>query len=712
MLLSSEPADLFLSSPPCLIITILLYTRVARIIMRFGGMEVMSKRILISLIVALIIILTATTQAIRPTIRGDPAACAWYTDTSIANPYDESHFGWPGGPPMRYLNVYDTLDVFARNQDHKLLHYHIIPLDSGQLDGYVETVLPDIVTCYSSPAVVQTGPNTIHVFVWSAEEIAHPPGARNIYHWFLWHLIWDGNQWSRARIEGPSQFSNTNLSPEQTESANLVLRPEDATGIYTLGYFLGVEDARKVSASSWGDDRIDLFVLGPFITGSVNWHLTLISGQPRGVWEDIGTPHSLTLGIAAGSWGPGRIDVFALCIDDRAYYHKSFVEGALLSDNGRSRVNGWDQDWTLVVTQNVCFTSGPYVNQVPLFPGGASFRGLGFGGRGAEIIRNTWLDIESEIWGRGYHPDGSMSDLQPLGRSSIIGRNLASMSKPASVNYIGDHVTLFVRWTDDTLYILDYDLYCCQRDDYARLWEPVPDLPERAPTMSRSGRVTMEGQTSIMLMVDNINLPGSDYRNISLKTADPKMCAQACIEDPACMACTYVKPGYQGLDANCWLKNAVPNQVHDECCQSGVKGAEAFLTGDQISEASRQPQIASPQTESISKEGDSPGSDYGNLAETVLATALVPGTNFAAPSQAVSMTNNTDLPGGDLKDGFDLAAPDPALCAQACSEEPQCVAFVYVKPGTQGPNARCWLKNGIPTPIKDECCISGVIEGR
>jgi hypothetical protein len=523
----------------------------------------MNRKSLIFLVILGLIVLAATTQAIRPTFKGSPAACAWYTDTSRSNPYSEGYNpntatapGYIGRDP----SVYDTLDAFVRNQDHKLLHYHLVPNRDygGRLDGYIETVLPDIVTCYSSPAVVQTGPHTIHVFVWSAEE-RRTTGIqpRLFYHVFLWHLTWNGNQWSSDRIEVSNRDTSSTL--EAMERSNLEW---------------GIEDAiPAIAVSSWGADRIDLFIPGIRIL-----HLALISGQPMGQWEDIGQLGSQTLGIASGSWGPGRIDVIALCGDDRAYYHKSFIEGSSLSDNGRQRVNGWDQDWQLVSqydsNSGIRFTSAPFINQVPLFPGAGGSQGLGFGGRGVLVTGH-----QNAIWGRGYHPDGTMSDLNALGGSWMPENSPTTMSKPAAVNYIGDHATLFMRWSDDTLWFLDYDLWCCQANDYGRMYGPVPDLPERvATTRSTSGNISAEGQPSIIQMMKDTNIPGSDYRDFDLKIDDPKLCAQVCTEDSSCIACTYVKPGIQGPNARCWLKNNVSSPVPDQCCQSGVKEIRAILS--------------------------------------------------------------------------------------------------------------------------------------
>lgn len=78
---------------------------------------------------------------------------------------------------------------------------------------------------------------------------------------------------------------------------------------------------------------------------------------------------------------------------------------------------------------------------------------------------------------------------------------------------------------------------------------------------------------------------------------------------------------------------------------------------------------------------------------------------------------DTDRPGMDYK-SFDITDPDfsqvaletrPTLyCEKPCISDPQCKAWTYVKPGIQGPRARCWLKSGVPEAVKNDCCVSGV----
>jgi hypothetical protein len=75
--------------------------------------------------------------------------------------------------------------------------------------------------------------------------------------------------------------------------------------------------------------------------------------------------------------------------------------------------------------------------------------------------------------------------------------------------------------------------------------------------------------------------------------------------------------------------------------------------------------------------------------------------------ESFALETNTDRPGMDYSN-FDLASANPSLCEQACNSDPDCRAFTFVKPGVQGPSAKCWLKNGIPTATPNDCCDSGV----
>lgn len=90
------------------------------------------------------------------------------------------------------------------------------------------------------------------------------------------------------------------------------------------------------------------------------------------------------------------------------------------------------------------------------------------------------------------------------------------------------------------------------------------------------------------------------------------------------------------------------------------------------------------------------------LGVLLIAGNLDPRAAHAQPAMEV----DTDRLGQDYKD-FDLANPNPELCRSACTEDPRCQAFTYVKPGFQGTAARCYLKSGVPAPVANACCISG-----
>jgi hypothetical protein len=75
--------------------------------------------------------------------------------------------------------------------------------------------------------------------------------------------------------------------------------------------------------------------------------------------------------------------------------------------------------------------------------------------------------------------------------------------------------------------------------------------------------------------------------------------------------------------------------------------------------------------------------------------------------RALGMEFNTDRMGLDYRD-FDLTQADPALCQSSCNADGRCRAWTYVRPGVQGPQARCWLKNEVPVSQPSPCCISGV----
>ena len=68
-----------------------------------------------------------------------------------------------------------------------------------------------------------------------------------------------------------------------------------------------------------------------------------------------------------------------------------------------------------------------------------------------------------------------------------------------------------------------------------------------------------------------VDRPGGDYRQFDL-ASDPtgRICRLACESDSECRAWTYLRPGYLGAAAHCYLKNRLTRPQRRPCCISGV----------------------------------------------------------------------------------------------------------------------------------------------
>lgn len=92
-------------------------------------------------------------------------------------------------------------------------------------------------------------------------------------------------------------------------------------------------------------------------------------------------------------------------------------------------------------------------------------------------------------------------------------------------------------------------------------------------------------------------------------------------------------------------------------------------------------------------------------AYVISISALLAGFSSQALGQW-PVEYNVDRMGGDIR-SFWLSEPNYELCYNACLQEKGCKAYTYVKPGVQGPNAKCWLKKYKSRKILNQtCCIS------
>jgi len=68
----------------------------------------------------------------------------------------------------------------------------------------------------------------------------------------------------------------------------------------------------------------------------------------------------------------------------------------------------------------------------------------------------------------------------------------------------------------------------------------------------------------------SIDRLGGDYRNFETAPDSGASCKAACDAENRCRAWTYVRPGYIGPSARCYLKDKLKPPRHKPCCISGV----------------------------------------------------------------------------------------------------------------------------------------------
>ena len=100
----------------------------------------------------------------------------------------------------------------------------------------------------------------------------------------------------------------------------------------------------------------------------------------------------------------------------------------------------------------------------------------------------------------------------------------------------------------------------------------VPKILNQRPNIT-SRQLPKAAQNQRMTLEQNSDRPGSDYSKITMSgNARPTMCSGMCEKDRRCKAFTFVKKGYQGNTAVCYLKDKSPKLVKNKsCCVSGVK---------------------------------------------------------------------------------------------------------------------------------------------
>jgi PAN domain-containing protein len=100
------------------------------------------------------------------------------------------------------------------------------------------------------------------------------------------------------------------------------------------------------------------------------------------------------------------------------------------------------------------------------------------------------------------------------------------------------------------------------------------------------------------------------------------------------------------------------------------------------------------------------------IAALILSFGGGPFLVGSARAQAAAQAG--DRPGGDYR--YFTQRPDTGYvlreCMTACQQDQRCRAFTVVNPNVQGPWMGCWMKDSVPPLVANNCCFSGVIEGR
>lgn len=126
----------------------------------------------------------------------------------------------------------------------------------------------------------------------------------------------------------------------------------------------------------------------------------------------------------------------------------------------------------------------------------------------------------------------------------------------------------------------------CERDAKCRAWSFTYPTPEAGAVCWLKSQVparvdhadSVSGVRGAAVIVPKkgpvefgIDRNGGDYRSFEISPDPTGMtCKAACEADNRCRAWTYLRPGYGGAGARCFLKDKVKPPRHKPCCSSGV----------------------------------------------------------------------------------------------------------------------------------------------
>ena len=127
----------------------------------------------------------------------------------------------------------------------------------------------------------------------------------------------------------------------------------------------------------------------------------------------------------------------------------------------------------------------------------------------------------------------------------------------------------------------------CERDGRCRAWtfsypgtvtasamcwlksQVKPRVEQECCVSGVKGAAVLEKKSDTVEF--SMDRTGGDYKSLEV-AADPQgaTCESVCKGEDRCRAWTYVRPGYLGPSARCFLKERITRPRHKPCCVSGV----------------------------------------------------------------------------------------------------------------------------------------------
>ena len=90
----------------------------------------------------------------------------------------------------------------------------------------------------------------------------------------------------------------------------------------------------------------------------------------------------------------------------------------------------------------------------------------------------------------------------------------------------------------------------------------------------------------------------------------------------------------------------------------------------------------------------------------VWAVGVIPAQYSEGGFLPGQMYPGTDFYGSDFQVYWGIGSA--ATCQTLCYDNPRCVAFTWVRPGYLRAEPACCLKQAVPPPTPNDCCISGI----